>query len=100
MQIREETGFALPVDELITSAQENKAKMVVVCAPNNPTGTLYSQADVARIAAECGCLLLIDEAYGQFAPHTALDLLGEDVPLVVSRTFSKTWAMIWPMPRM
>jgi len=37
-------------------------------------------------------LLVVDEAYGQFAPWTALDLLDEDDPLVVTRTYSKTWA--------
>jgi histidinol-phosphate aminotransferase len=38
-------------------------------------------------------LLVVDEAYGQFAPWSATSLLGEDVPLVVTRTFSKTWSM-------
>lgn len=38
-------------------------------------------------------LLVVDEAYGEFAPRSATDLLGEDVPLVVTKTYSKTWAM-------
>jgi len=37
--------------------------------------------------------VVVDEAYGQFASTSAVDLLAEDRPLVVSRTFSKTWAM-------
>jgi histidinol-phosphate aminotransferase len=40
-----------------------------------------------------GALLVVDEAYGQFAPWSALDLVDEDTPLVVTRTFSKTWSM-------
>ena len=40
-----------------------------------------------------GSLLVVDEAYGQFAPWSAAELLGEDLPLVVTRTFSKTWSM-------
>ncbi len=36
---------------------------------------------------------MVDEAYAQFADWTALDLVAEDVPLVVTRTFSKTWSM-------
>ena len=39
-----------------------------------------------------GCVV-VDEAYGQFAPWSALDLVDEDVPLVVTRTYSKTWSM-------
>jgi len=37
--------------------------------------------------------LLVDEAYGQFADQSAVSLIGESRSLVVSRTFSKTWAL-------
>ncbi|HEX3622145.1 MAG TPA: aminotransferase class I/II-fold pyridoxal phosphate-dependent enzyme, partial [Acidimicrobiales bacterium] len=46
----------------------------------------------AALAAAPG-LVLVDEAYGQFAPWSALSLLADDRPLVVTRTFSKTWSM-------
>ena len=38
-------------------------------------------------------LVVVDEAYGQFAPWCALELVDEAVPLVVTRTYSKTWSM-------
>ncbi|MGB9346639.1 MAG: aminotransferase class I/II-fold pyridoxal phosphate-dependent enzyme, partial [Ilumatobacteraceae bacterium] len=38
-------------------------------------------------------LVVVDEAYAQFADWSALDLVAEDRPLVVTRTFSKTWSM-------
>jgi histidinol-phosphate/aromatic aminotransferase/cobyric acid decarboxylase-like protein len=38
-------------------------------------------------------LLVVDEAYGQFAATSALDLIDDDRPLVVTRTFSKTWSL-------
>jgi histidinol-phosphate aminotransferase len=38
-------------------------------------------------------LLVVDEAYGQFADWSALELVDDDRPLVVVRTFSKTWSM-------
>jgi histidinol-phosphate aminotransferase len=38
-------------------------------------------------------LLVVDEAYGQFAEWSALELVDEDRPLVVTRTYSKTWSM-------
>jgi histidinol-phosphate aminotransferase len=47
---------------------------------------------LGRVAALPG-LLVVDEAYGQFAPWSALELFDEDVPLVVTRTYSKTWSM-------
>jgi histidinol-phosphate aminotransferase len=46
----------------------------------------------AVLAAEPG-LLVVDEAYGQFADWSALTMIDESTPLVVSRTFSKTWSM-------
>jgi len=38
-------------------------------------------------------LVVVDEAYGQFAEWSALELVGEGVPLAVVRTYSKTWSM-------
>ena len=46
----------------------------------------------AVLAAVPG-LLVVDEAYAQFADWSALELVADDVPLVVTRTFSKTWSM-------
>ena len=47
----------------------------------------------ASVASWAPGLVVVDEAYGQFAPWSALALVDEDVPLVVTRTFSKTWSM-------
>lgn len=70
--------------------------IMFLCSPNNPTGRV-EPVDLVRAAADgcadAGSLLIVDEAYGQFAPSTALDEVDEDHPVVVCRTFSKTWAM-------
>ena len=47
---------------------------------------------LAKVEAVDG-LLVVDEAYGQFAPWSALTLIDDDRPLCVTRTFSKTWSM-------
>jgi histidinol-phosphate aminotransferase len=50
--------------------------------------------DVLRaVAGLAPGIVVVDEAYGQFAPWSGLELVGEDRPLVVTRTYSKTWAM-------
>ena len=46
-----------------------------------------------RLLSAVPGLLVVDEAYAQFADWTALDLVDDDVPLAVVRTFSKTWSM-------
>ena len=67
-----------------------------VCSPNNPTGTVEPRDD--RRAARsrrgrAGALLVVDEAYGEFAPWSALELVDDDRPLVVVRTYSKVWSL-------
>ena len=64
-----------------------------LCSPNNPTGMVESEATVRDLLARVPGLLVVDEAYGQFAPWSALSLVDDDHPLVVTRTYSKTWSM-------
>ena len=52
-----------------------------------------TEATVRAVASWAPGLVVVDEAYGQFAPWSALALVDEDIPLVVTRTFSKTWSM-------
>lgn len=64
-----------------------------LCSPNNPTGMIEDEETVRRVLAAAPGLVVVDEAYGQFAPWSALELVDDDVPLVVTRTYSKTWSM-------
>jgi histidinol-phosphate aminotransferase len=64
-----------------------------LCSPNNPTGLVEDPAIVWQLLGAAPGLVVVDEAYAQFAPWSALDLVAEDRPLVVVRTFSKTWSM-------
>ena len=64
-----------------------------LCSPNNPTGMVEPEAVVREVLGLVPGLLVVDEAYGQFAPWSALELVSDDRPLVVTRTFSKTWSM-------
>jgi len=66
---------------------------VFLCSPNNPTGLVESSARVHELLSIAPGLVVVDEAYAQFADWSALDLLDEHRPLVVTRTFSKTWSM-------
>ena len=54
------------------------------------SATVEALLDAARAA---NGLLCVDEAYAEFSPHSALDLLDDDAPLAITRTYSKTWAM-------
>ena len=89
-------GFELDLDEVSRVIRDEQPSVVFLCSPNNPTGMVdppSSIASVLDLVTDSGGLLCVDEAYGQFAEFSAVELLGDDVPLVVSRTYSKTWAM-------
>ncbi len=88
--------FSLDLAEVERVISRDGPSVVFLCSPNNPTGLADDCADVEAVLAltvDVGALLCVDEAYAQFAPWSALDLIGPDVPLVVTRTYSKTWAM-------
>jgi histidinol-phosphate aminotransferase len=64
-----------------------------LCTPNNPTGLVEPRETVEAVLAAAPGLVVVDEAYAQFAPWSALSLLAPDRPLAVTRTYSKTWSM-------
>jgi len=77
------------VDRLLAGRPD----VTFLCSPNNPTGRAEPRAAVDDVLGRVPGLLVVDEAYGQFAPWSAMELVGDDVPLVVVRTYSKTWSM-------
>lgn len=77
--------------ELIDAADPT---IVFVCSPNNPTGTVEPAATIeALLDDDGGRLVVVDEAYGEFAAWSALELVDDDRALVVVRTYSKVWSM-------
>ena len=86
-------GHALDLDEVRRVLTEAQPAITFLCSPNNPTGMLDDEATVRAVRDLAPGLLVVDEAYGQFAPWSALELVDDDRPLVVTRTYSKTWSM-------
>jgi histidinol-phosphate aminotransferase len=88
--------FSLDLDEVKRVIDTHSPDVVFLCSPNNPTGLVDPPGTVDAVLemmAETNGLLVVDEAYGQFSPTSAVPKIAEDVALVVSRTFSKTWSM-------
>jgi histidinol dehydrogenase len=87
----EPDGFALDVDRVL-AAVDATTKLVFLCTPNNPTGQSVPRADVERIcvALEGRALVVIDEAYHEFAEGGHfLDLRDRYPHVVLIRTLSK-----------
>lgn len=85
--------LSLDLDEVARVCAASDPAITFVCSPNNPTGMVESEATVRDVLALAPGLVVVDEAYAQFAPWTALDLIDDERNLVVTRTFSKTWSM-------
>ena len=88
--------FALDLDEVRRVVDTHRPEIVFLCSPNNPTAMVDPPEVVQTVldlVAPYGGLVIVDEAYGQFAPSSAVSMIDDDVPLVVTRTFSKTWSM-------
>jgi histidinol-phosphate aminotransferase len=84
------------LESLAETARAQRARLVFLANPDNPTGSWYPAAEIAafRDALPEGCLLLLDEAYLEFAPGgEALPLDTGDPRVIRLRTFSKAYGM-------
>jgi histidinol-phosphate aminotransferase len=83
-------GFAQPLAALAAE----RAALTIVCNPNSPCGSLAAPAQLDKLAGELdGRLLVIDEAYVDFAASHALALVKRHSNLVVLRSFSKSFSL-------
>ncbi len=93
VQGKRRPDFTLDVGAAVNLIETEAPTIVFLCSPNNPTGLAEDEATVSAVVASSSGLTVVDEAYGQFASWSALELVQDDVPLVVVRTYSKTWSM-------
>jgi histidinol-phosphate aminotransferase len=70
-----------------------RAAITYVCSPNNPTGTGVSPAALDRVVSRAEGLVLVDEAYGEYAGPSAVALLPRAPQLLVTRTLSKAFGL-------
>ena len=85
--------FTLDMGEVERVLRAAAPEITFLCSPNNPTGLVETEETVRTVLDLAPGLVVVDEAYGQFAPWSALSLVDDDTPLVVTRTYSKTWSM-------
>jgi histidinol-phosphate aminotransferase len=84
--------FHLDLD-VVKAACSEGADVLFLCSPNNPTGTVDSPEEIEVVSDMAPGLVLVDEAYGEFAPASAMGRAAESDRLLVCRTFSKVWSL-------
>ncbi len=80
-------------DDIIAKANELKAKLIFICNPNNPTGELWDEEDIIKIIENTDSVVVIDEAYGEFAGINSADYALRYDNVIILRTLSKAFAM-------
>jgi len=81
--------FQLDVDGICKA----DAKIAIMPSPNNPTGNTFKQKDIEEILTRFKGMVIVDEAYGEYAKNSMLKRVNEFENLIVLRTFSKAYAM-------
>lgn len=86
-------NFQVDINE-IKKNYTDSVKMIFLCSPNNPTGNLLNKKDVISLCKEFNSIIVVDEAYIDFAGSgTLINEVKEFPNLVILRTFSKAWGL-------
>ena len=86
-----ENGYPL---EEVKSLITDKTRVITVCNPNSPTGTLLAVEGIVELAqAARHSAILVDECYFEYCGETVKDYLTEYPNIFITRTFSKTWGL-------
>lgn len=85
--------FSLDADRLLASV-DTYTKLIFLCSPNNPTGNLLQVSEVEKIVKNFEGIVVLDEAYIDFASGaTWLSRLSDYPNLIILQTFSKAWGL-------
>ena len=78
----------------ILNATNGKTKLIFLCSPNNPTGNNLKKEAILKVVKSFNGIVIIDEAYIDFAPNKSLLPELKNYPnIVILQTFSKAWGM-------
>ncbi len=71
----------------------DKTRLLYICSPNSPTGTQYKAEDIEKLVKAFPGIVVLDEAYGEFADYSFVPRIREFENLIILRTFSKAFGL-------
>lgn len=86
-------NFVQDVDVLIEEAKNIKPKIIFICNPNNPTGYLMNKYEIKKLLNNTDSLVVVDEAYIEFAQGSMVEYISQYENLIVLRTLSKAFGL-------
>ena len=87
------SDLELPMNELLERVTASPGDPLLLCSPNNPTGSAATPDEIEALLQKIEAPLLLDNAYGEFCRHDYRPLLARYPQLVLFRTFSKAWSL-------
>jgi len=84
--------FSLDTEKMLSSVGP-RTSLLFLCSPNNPTANQFDRKELTRLIEDFAGIVVIDEAYVEFAKDSVVDLVEESQNLVVLRTFSKAFGL-------
>jgi len=87
-----EPDFRLDVDAILKKA-DRETSLLFVCSPNNPTGNQFREADIKKLLQEFNGVVVVDEAYADFARYSVINWVRDYDNLAVLRSFSKAFGL-------
>jgi histidinol-phosphate aminotransferase len=92
IEIPLKNDFSLDFDRLLSSVT-TRTKILFLCSPNNPTGNQFGIDEIKSLAEGFPGVIVVDEAYVEFADYSAISLIKKYENLIVVRTFSKAFGL-------
>jgi histidinol-phosphate aminotransferase len=91
IEVKDKPGFEINVRGLIDACQSYQPKLLILCTPNNPTGSLISKKQLLEIIDATSCFIMVDEAYLDFVDQDYKDIVLQSERMISLRTFSKAY---------
>jgi histidinol-phosphate aminotransferase len=87
-------SFQIDLEKVKPYLSDSSIKLIFICSPNNPTGNLMNRSDVEFIINNFNGIVILDEAYIDFAKgESSINLINQYNNIIVSQTFSKAWGL-------
>lgn len=88
-----ETDFSYPIDSILDLYHQHQPKVVFICTPNNPTGSIIDKIQLKKLLDIIKCPVVVDEAYAEFIQDEMVSEINNYEQLIVLRTFSKAFGL-------
>ena len=85
-------NLQLDIKSMISKFSD-KTRLLYICSPNSPTGTQYKAEDIEKLAKAFPGIVILDEAYGEFANYSFVPRIREFENMIILRTFSKAFGL-------